>query len=66
MISDVIRHADWIVDIGPAAGEQGGQVLYSGPPAGLAQIANSVTAAHLFDGRALPSAGPAHPKDGCG
>ena len=32
---DVIRHADWIVDVGPAAGEQGGRVLYSGPPAGL-------------------------------
>ena len=33
---DVIRHADWIVDVGPAAGEQGGHVLYSGPPEGLA------------------------------
>ena len=32
---DVIRHADWIVDIGPAAGENGGRVFYSGPPAGL-------------------------------
>ena len=35
---DVIRHADWIVDVGPAAGEQGGEVLYSGPPDGLAAI----------------------------
>ena len=33
---DVIRRADWIVDVGPAAGEHGGRVLYSGPPAGLA------------------------------
>ena len=32
---DVIRHADWIVDVGPQAGEQGGQILYSGPPDGL-------------------------------
>ena len=32
---DVIRHADWIVDVGPAAGEQGGAILYSGPPDGL-------------------------------
>ncbi len=32
---DVIRQADWIVDVGPAAGEQGGQVLYSGAPEGL-------------------------------
>ena len=35
---DVIRHADWIVDVGPAAGEQGGRVLYSGPPAGLDHV----------------------------
>ena len=28
---DVIRHADWIVDVGPAAGENGGEILYSGP-----------------------------------
>src|SRR6185369_2413979 len=45
---DVIRHADWIVDVGPAAGEQGGRILYSGPPAGLASIAGSQTARHLF------------------
>ncbi|HEX8539232.1 MAG TPA: excinuclease ABC subunit A, partial [Cystobacter sp.] len=32
---EVIREADWIVDVGPAAGEQGGHVLYSGPPEGL-------------------------------
>ena len=46
---DVIRHADWIVDVGPAAGEQGGHVLYSGPPPGLAGIATSQTRIHLFD-----------------
>ncbi|WLA01899.1 excinuclease ABC subunit UvrA [Xanthomonas translucens] len=45
---DVIRHADWIVDVGPGAGEQGGQVLYSGPPAGLAQVAASSTRRYLF------------------
>jgi excinuclease ABC subunit A len=45
---DVMRHADWIVDVGPAAGEQGGQVLYSGPPAGLQAVAASQTARHLF------------------
>ena len=33
---DVIRHADWIVDVGPAAGQHGGEILYSGPLAGLA------------------------------
>ena len=45
---DVIRRADWIVDIGPGAGEQGGVVLYSGPPAGLEKIEESQTRRHLF------------------
>lgn len=45
---DVIRHADWIVDVGPAAGELGGEVLYSGPLAGLRDIATSQTRRHLF------------------
>jgi excinuclease ABC subunit A len=45
---DVIRRADWIVDVGPAAGEQGGEVLYSGPPAGLAGVAASQTRPYLF------------------
>jgi excinuclease ABC subunit A len=45
---DVVRRADWIVDVGPAAGEHGGRILYSGPPAGLEQVAQSQTARHLF------------------
>ena len=45
---DVIRHADWIVDVGPAAGEEGGEILYSGPPAGLAQVEASHTRRYLF------------------
>ncbi len=40
---DVARRADWIVDVGPGAGEQGGEVLWSGPPAGLADVERSVT-----------------------
>ncbi|QQX56638.1 excinuclease ABC subunit UvrA [Pseudomonas chlororaphis] len=43
-----MRRADWLIDVGPAAGEQGGQVLYSGPPAGLAEVAQSQTRAYLF------------------
>jgi excinuclease ABC subunit A len=46
---DVIRHADWIVDVGPDAGEQGGKVLYSGPPEGLNDVAASHTRRFLFD-----------------
>ncbi|MFE5771243.1 ABC transporter [Streptomyces sp. NPDC056485] len=45
---DVVRHADWLVDVGPLAGEHGGRVLYSGPPRGLADVAESATARHLF------------------
>jgi excinuclease ABC subunit A len=44
----VIRHADWIVDVGPEAGEHGGHVLYSGPPAGLEQVEASHTRRYLF------------------
>lgn len=46
---DVVRRADWIVDVGPAAGEHGGEILYSGPIAGLAKVAASETRRHLFD-----------------
>ncbi|MEO8313038.1 MAG: excinuclease ABC subunit UvrA, partial [Caldimonas sp.] len=43
-----MRRADWIVDVGPDAGEKGGRVLYSGPPDGLAKVAASHTARYLF------------------
>ena len=45
---DVVRRADWVVDVGPGAGELGGEVLYSGPVAGLADVASSVTRRYLF------------------
>ena len=44
----VMRDADWLVDVGPAAGELGGEVLYSGPPTGLRTVATSQTARYLF------------------
>lgn len=45
---DIMRHADWIVDVGPAAGERGGQIIYSGPAPGLAVVKSSETAKYLF------------------
>jgi excinuclease ABC subunit A len=45
---DVMRHADWLVDVGPAAGQQGGEILYSGPPPGLRKVQLSHTARYLF------------------
>jgi len=49
-----MRRADWLVDVGPEAGERGGQVLYSGVPAGLAQVKSSQTRKYLFATDARP------------
>lgn len=45
---DVVRRADWIVDIGPGAGAGGGSVLYSGPVPGLEAVHDSPTSDYLF------------------
>jgi excinuclease ABC subunit A len=58
---DVIRAADWIVDVGPAAGEKGGEVLYSGPPEGLKKITISRTREHLFNEDPIPVTGYRQP-----
>ena len=51
---EVMRRADWIVDVGPDAGELGGRVLYSGAPDGLRKVSESKTAQYLFARRDLP------------
>ena len=53
---EIMRRADWIVDVGPGAGEQGGRILYSGTPEGLRHIANSATARYLFETQTARSA----------
>jgi excinuclease ABC subunit A len=53
---DVIRQADWIVDIGPGAGSAGGTVLYSGEIDGLRHVRESVTRRYLFDDPELAAA----------
>ncbi len=60
---DVMRHADWLIDVGPAAGEAGGEVLYSGPPAGLEQIEPSHTRRYLFGHDARPDRAPRRPSE---
>ena len=45
----VIRHADWIVDVGPKAGSHGGEIMYSGPVEGLRDISDSYTGQYLFN-----------------
>jgi excinuclease ABC subunit A len=59
---DVVRHADWIVDVGPGAGQHGGRVLYSGPPGGLRLVEESQTRRHLFAEAAPPARRPRTPK----
>ena len=58
---DIIRRADWIVDVGPAAGEQGGSVLYSGPLPGLETVVPSQTRRYLFGAPSPPLSAPRIP-----
>ncbi|MGV8979283.1 MAG: excinuclease ABC subunit UvrA [Cellulomonas sp.] len=51
---DTIRSADWIVDIGPGAGEHGGRVVHSGDLAGLLASKESITGAYLSGRRSIP------------
>ncbi|MFC5751393.1 ATP-binding cassette domain-containing protein [Actinomadura rugatobispora] len=43
----VMAHADWIIDLGPGAGHEGGQVVFTGTPAELVDEGTSLTAVHL-------------------
>ena len=51
---DTIRTADWIVDIGPGAGEHGGQIVHSGSVAGLLKNTKSPTGAYLSGRKSIP------------
>ena len=44
---EVVSRADWIIDVGPGAGHDGGQVIFSGTPHDLLSAENSLTARHL-------------------
>ena len=59
---DVVRRADWLVDVGPAAGEHGGKILYSGPPSGLRDVADSKTREFLFEQPGTPQHVPQAPR----
>jgi excinuclease UvrABC ATPase subunit len=45
----VIAHADWIIDLGPGAGHDGGRIVFAGLPADLVAARNTLTAQHLAD-----------------
>ncbi len=51
---ETIRAADWVIDIGPRAGEHGGELIHSGPLDGLLTSARSITGAYLRGERAIP------------
>ena len=59
---DVVRRADWIVEVGPGAGVHGGEILYSGPPAGLEFVAASHTSRYLFQAGVFQPPTPREPK----
>jgi excinuclease ABC subunit A len=50
---DTIHHADWVVDIGPGAGEHGGQVVVSGTVQDLLDAPDSITGAYLSGRRSI-------------
>ncbi|MCI6573653.1 MAG: excinuclease ABC subunit UvrA [Actinomycetaceae bacterium] len=51
---ETIREADWLVDIGPRAGEFGGEVVYSGPPAGIGDAERSITGQYISGKLSVP------------
>ena len=62
--SETIHRADHVVDMGPGAGVEGGEVVYSGPPDGLLTSANSLTGQYLSGRRRIPA--PASRRTGNG
>ncbi|MFD1881082.1 excinuclease ABC subunit A [Paracoccus pacificus] len=59
---DLIAQAEWLVDVGPGAGEGGGRIVYSGPLPGLADVADSVTRRYLFEPPKPPARSPRKPR----
>jgi len=51
---ETIRESDWIVDIGPGAGEHGGDVVYSGPVKGITKVKESITGQYLSGKKSIP------------
>jgi excinuclease ABC subunit A len=51
---EMIRRADWLVDMGPGAGLHGGEVVAEGPAAKVERVAKSVTGRYLSGKRAIP------------
>jgi excinuclease ABC subunit A len=61
---DTIAAADWVVDIGPGAGEHGGQVVHSGDVRGLLEHPTSITGEYLSKRRTIPTPAERRTQDG--
>jgi excinuclease ABC subunit A len=44
---EVIKSADWVIDLGPEGGSKGGKLLFQGTPEGLAEVKESYTGGYL-------------------
>jgi len=51
---ETIRESDWIVDIGPGAGEHGGEIVYSGKVPGITKVKESMTGQYLSGRKSIP------------
>ncbi|GAA2075070.1 excinuclease ABC subunit UvrA [Aeromicrobium tamlense] len=60
---DTVRASDWVVDIGPGAGEHGGQVIVSGPVEELLASPDSLTGAYLSGRQSIPVPEVRRPRD---
>jgi excinuclease ABC subunit A len=45
--TDVIKSADWVIDLGPEAGDEGGNIVYAGTPSGLKKVKESYTGKYI-------------------
>jgi len=61
---ETIRESDWIVDIGPGAGEHGGAVVYSGPVPGVTKVKESITGQYLSGRQSIPTPATRRPQVG--
>src|ERR687894_2076496 len=61
---DTMRASDWIVDIGPGAGEHGGRVVAQGTMADIARAPESITGQYLSGRRAIPTPTKRRPGNG--
>ena len=45
--TDVIKSADWVIDLGPEGGDKGGNLIYTGVPSGIKNAKESITGKYI-------------------